>query len=125
MLRANQKKISEPKLKDKAGFDANESRFGGYGEELREKKILTLPGLGRTKLKIWQGWNEKAKQRDVLKLVICDVDRELSVFVSRKELEQAMMYFAYGDSIIKYVNPKITNPKKPANANLETWNRQF
>lgn len=125
MLRANQQKIEEKKLKDKAGFDSNESRFGGYGDELREKKILTVPGLGRSSLKIWQGWNEKARQRDVLKLTISDIDQELSVFISRKELEQAMMYFAWGDTIIKYVNPKFTNPKKPSQVQWEEWDKKF
>ena len=114
MLQANQQKIEEKKLKNKPGFDSNESRFGGYGDELREKKVLTVPGMGRAKLKICQGWNEKSRQRDVLRVTVVNIDQEASVFISRKELEQAMMYFAWGDAVIKYVNPKITNPHKPA-----------
>lgn len=112
MLQTNQKKIEERKLKDKPGFDSNESMFGGDEETLRERKVLNLSGVGGKKLKILQGWNEKARQRDVLKLTLCAIDQELSMFINRKELEQAMMYFAWGDAVIKYVNPKITNPKK-------------
>lgn len=100
-------KFRDAQVKDRAGMDANESRFGGYEKELRERKSLTVPGIDG-QLRIHQGWTPKARQQDVLMVIAETNGQEVTVLIHRSELEQALFYFAQGDEMIKYMAPKIT-----------------
>ena len=104
---SQQGRISDAKMKGKPGYDANESRFGGATHELRERKSLVVPGLNGA-LRVDQGWTQRAQRRDVLMLTAVGEESMTTVVVSREDLEQALFYFAQGDEVIKYTNPKIT-----------------
>ena len=108
MIRSNQKQIETKKIKNKAGYDAHESRFGGWDRELRKHKKIAIPSLN-INAAVWleQGWNKAAKAKDVVRIMVEEDDQELSVVVTREELEQALAYMAQGDEMIKYVAPKI------------------
>ena len=113
MIRNNQKKIDTKKIKNKAGYDAHESRFGGWDRELRKHKKIAIPSLNINSV-AWleQGWCFAAKIKDAVKITIEVDNQELSIVVTREELEQAMAYMAQGDEMIKYVKPKMTYGSK-------------
>jgi len=123
MLKVNKQKISNKKIKGKAGFDANESRFGGDEFELRKTKVLSIPSLKPgVAVKMEQGWNKVSKNKDIVRISIKDIRRhvDVSVIITREELEQLVSYMAQGDELIKYLGPKISygEGNEKANPNL-------
>ncbi len=119
MLKNRTNKIEGKKLKGKAGFDANESRFGGDIHELRERKSLSVPTLKNgVTIRMEQGWNGKSKIKDVVRITLIDVRKKIkiSTIIEREDLEQLISYMAQGDELIKYTSPKINYEKNP---NLE------
>lgn len=102
MIQANQKHIGDKKIKNKPGGIAHESRFGGIDRELRTTKVLNVPTVNTSgAVKIEQGWNTQAKQRDVIRITI----KGVYAILEREDLEEALAYMAQGDEVIKFTPP--------------------
>ena len=105
MLINNQKKTSEKKLKNKAGGNANESRFGGIERELRKRKVMIVPAINtKGVMKIEQGWNKLATKKDVVRITI---GKEHCI-IERTYIEQALATLAQGDEVVKYQAPLVS-----------------
>ena len=103
MISSNNNKIGDKKIKNKVGGDANESRFFSTTRELRKHKVVISPSVNTNSfIKLEQGWNNKAKQKDVVRVTI----DEVSVITEREFLEQAIATLAQGNEVIKYNAPK-------------------
>ena len=99
MIASNQKKIENKKIKGKPGGLANESRFFTTERELRNHKVIIVPSANsNSMIKMEQGWNRKAREKDVVRISIGD----FHAIVTREELEQGIVALAQGYEIIKY-----------------------
>lgn len=109
---ANNKILSDNKLKDKVGGDANESRFGGSDREMRKRKSITIPSVNSgSRIILEQGWNSTASKKDVVRIrVILSGNKNL--VVKREDFEQALAYLSQGDELLKYVQPIIKNKQQ-------------
>lgn len=104
MIKANQNKIADSKIKNKPGGGANESRFFTTERELRTRKVIIVPSVNTNGIiKMEQAWNKRSKYKDVVKLTI----NNNSIIVTREELEQGIASLAQGMETIKYQAPKI------------------
>jgi len=101
---ANQQKIPQKKVRNKTGGDANESRFGAFGRELREHKVIVVPSVNTNScVKIEQGWNKQAVKANILRVSIGNI----YAIVTREEMEQTLAYMAQGMEMVKYQPPVI------------------
>lgn len=106
MIYQNQSKLDNKVIKNKPGLEANESMFGGDLREMRERKTIKVPSINANlAIKLEQGWNERARKRDIIKITIGNV----YAFVERAELEQGLWAMCQKDEMIKYCNPQITS----------------
>jgi hypothetical protein len=102
MISKNQKKIEEKKIKNQAGGITNESMFGGDIREMRSRKVMIVPSVNAdSAVKLEQGWNKRAIQKDVVRVTI----KGQSAIVNRAELEQGIWAMAQSDEVIKYSAP--------------------
>ena len=103
MIGLNQNKIANKKIKNKAGGDANESRFFRTERELRKHKVMIAPSANTDEvIKFEQGWNKKARKKDVVRVSIGNIH----VITYREDLEQAIANMAQGDEMLKYQAPR-------------------
>ena len=103
MIQTNQKKIGDKKIKNKAGGLANESRLISTVRELRQHKVIIVPSVNTNDIvKMEQGWNKKAREKDVIRLTI----KNKSTIITREELEQAIASLSQGNEVIKWQAPK-------------------
>ena len=99
MIGSNKKKVSDVKVKGKAGGLANESRFGSNEREMRTRKVITIPSVNtNSALTFEQAWTRQSARADVVRITLGD----MSIIVSREELEQGISVMAQGGEIIKY-----------------------
>lgn len=111
MFKANYKKIGK-NLDNKVGGIANESRFA-EPDETRTRKMFTLPALQMGGLcYIEQGWNKKAKQKDVVRLTMKFGDEEIAMVFRRIDLEQCLFAMAQGDETLKYIREESRAQRK-------------
>ena len=101
-IRANRQKIGED-LRDVHGGITNETRFAP-DDPVRTKKRFTLPALQMGGLCTFeQGWNRKARLRDVVRMTIDDGNNKIIMIFTRKDLEQMIFAMSSGDETIKYM----------------------
>lgn len=110
MIKQNQKKISDSKIKNKPGGHANESAFGGDLREMRTKKLMVVPSINTgSSVKLEQGWNSYSKKKDVVRVTINKRgEKKRYALVERAELEQALCMMCQGDEVVKYSAPTIS-----------------
>ena len=114
MIKSGKKIIRENKLKNKAGGFTNESRFGGWERELREKKTITVPCMTTgARIIIRQGWNKLARDMDILRITaINEKDQEVDIVAQREDFEQAFAFMAQGDELLKWTKDTIKSPDR-------------
>lgn len=116
MLKANYRKVGQS-LDNKVGGITNESRFA-EPDETRLHKKFTLPALGTGGLcYIEQGWNKKAKSKDVVKMTMVFGDDEIEMVFRRIDLEQCIFAMAQGDETLKYIREEARAQRKYAERN--------
>ena len=101
MFKVNYQKLNS-QLNGAAGGITNEQRFE-MEQVARTRKRLTIPARnsGGT-MEFDQGWNDIARQKDVVKLTAKQGDKFITMIVDRVDLEQVVFAMAQGDETIKY-----------------------
>jgi len=104
MIGKNQSKLDNKIVKNRPGENANETMFGGDMREMRTHKLMIVPSVNTNhSIKIEQGWNKKARQKDVVRVSI----GSKHAIVERQDMEQALWAMSQEDEVIKYAPPTI------------------
>ncbi len=113
-LRVNYKKLGK-NLDSAVGGITNESRFEKWFEDtyIREHRKFTLPTLsGGGRLIIEQGWNQKAKQKRIIKVKVMVDEVEREMLFRLEDFEQAVFAMTQADEVLKYVKGEARNQRK-------------
>jgi hypothetical protein len=105
MLTVNYSKVRK-NFDSAIGGLANEKRFEEWfeGTYIREHRRFTLPSLGSNGLMvIEQGWNEHARKKRVIKVVVEQDDKEIEMVFRLEDFEQAIFAMTQGDEVVKYI----------------------
>ena len=114
MLSVNYSKVRR-NFDSAIGGLASESRFEKWfeGEYIREHRRFVLPSLGSNGLFIIeQGWNEHAKKKRVIKVVVEQDDKEIEMIFRLEDFEQAIFAMTQADEVVKYIKTEARAQRK-------------
>lgn len=114
MITVNYKKVGK-NMDGALGGLANERRFEEWfeGTYIREHRRFTLPAMGSNGLFIIeQGWNDKAKKKRVIKVVVEQDDKEIEMIFRLEDFEQAIFAMTQADEVVKYIKTEARAQRK-------------